>query len=394
MAFLDYDGLKRYTEKLKSWVSANFVPNVPTSWAQIQREVRLGHGAVLFPVGSQLTLKHSVYGDIAMDVVSHDTVKKAKLSEDGQAQYDADGKITAVENAHTMTLMAHDCIVNLQYDSAEAMYYAESGLAAGTYNFTVGAAYLQWAAGTYQFTLTQAVPAGGQLCIGGNAGRALTALKVNSYASASSTSVIESAAITSGSEGTSLGTLGTELNHAQRISYGSNNYKESALRQMLNSDAAAGSVWTAQTYFDRPPTWAASTAGFLNGCDTDFLDAIATAVVKCSANDTYECPTSMGGTVTKNTAYEVADKIFMASATEVGLNGGGVADRSTLFQYYDGAEDADRIKTLSDAANPWWIRTMQTGLPAYMRLVGKNGTISYTMAMASGAGIAPACIIA
>ena len=377
MAFLDYDGLKRYTEKLKAWVGANFVPNAPTSWAQIQREVQVGHGAVLFPVGSQLTLTHSVYGDIAMDVVSHDTVKKY-----------------GDESAHTMTLMAHDCIVNLQYDSAEAMYYAESGLAAGTYNFTVGAVYLQWAAGTYQFTLTQAVPAGGQLCIGGNAGRALTALKVNSYASASSTSVIESAAITSGSEGTSLGTLGTELNHAQRISYGSNNYKESALRQMLNSDAAAGSVWTAQTYFDRPPTWAASTAGFLNGCDTDFLDAIATAVVKCSANDTYECPTSMGGTVTKNTAYEVADKIFMASATEVGLNGGGVADRSTLFQYYDGAEDADRIKTLSDAANLWWIRTTQTGLPAYMRLVGKNGTISYTMAMASGGGIAPACIIA
>ena len=376
MAFLDYDGLKRYTEKLKSWVSGSFVPKTPTSWAEIQREVQLGHGAVLYPVGSQLTLKHSVYGNIAMDVVSHDTVKKY-----------------GDENAHTMTLLAHDCIANLQFDSAEAMYYAATELAAGTYNFTVGAAYASWAAGTYQFTLTQAVPAGGQLCIGGNSGTALAALKVNSYASASSTDVIESAAITSGAEGTSLGTLGTELNHPHRISYGSNNYKESAMRQFLNSDAAAGSVWTAQTYFDRPPTWATSTAGFLNGCDADFLDAIATAVVKCSANGTYECPASMGGTVTKNTAYELTDKIFLASVTEVGLSDGGVADGSTLFQYYDGAENADRIKTLNGNAYYWWLRTPYAWNGYYVRYVNTDGSMRNHYAETTR-GLVPACIIA
>ena len=374
MAFLDYDGLKRYTEKLKSWVSANFVPNVPTSWAQIQREVQVGHGAVLFPVGSQLTLKHSVYGDIMMDVVSHDTVKKY-----------------GDESAHTMTLLAHDCIMNLQYDAPEAMYYAATELAAGTYNFTVGEAYSKWAAGTYQFTLTQAVPAGGQLCVSGNAGTALTSLKVNSCASASSTSVIESAAITSGAEGTSLGTLGTELNHAQRISYGSNNYKESAMRQMLNSDAAAGSVWTAQTYFDRPPTWAASTAGFLNGCSEDFLNAIATAVVKCSANNTYECPASMGGTVTKNTAYELTDKVFLASETEVG--GGDAADGSTLYEFFEGATNADRIKYLNGSARQWWLRTPASWSAGSVRFVNADGGWGTNYALYTN-GLAPACIIA
>ena len=274
MAFLYYDGLRRLVAIMDERYTRN---RTKDSWLTVQKNVRLGRGETLFPVGSQLTLKHSVYGDIVMDVVSHDTVKKY-----------------GDESAHTMTLMAHDCIMNLQYDAPEAMYYAATELAAGTYNFTVGAAYSKWAAGTYQFTLTQAVPEGGQICISGNAGTALTSLKVNSCASASSTSVIESAAITSGSGGTSLGTLGTELNHSHRISYGSNNYKESAVRQFLNSDAAAGSVWTPQTYFDRPPTWAGSTAGFLNGCDADFLDAIATAVVKCSANNRYEYPESAG----------------------------------------------------------------------------------------------------
>ena len=378
MAFLDYDGLKRYTEKLKAWVGANFVPNVPTSWAQIQREVQVGHGAVLFPVGSQLTLKHSVYGDIVMDVVSHDTVKKY-----------------GDERAHTMTLMAHDCIMNLQYDASEAMCYAATELAAGTYNFTVGAAYSKWAVGTYQFTLTQAVPAGGQICIGGNADTVLTDLYIQTYASQQTTTVLETTAskIASGSAGISLGVWAKDLNSPQRMSWGSNNYKESAMRQMLNSDAAAGSVWTPQTYFDRPPTWAASTAGFLNGCDADFLDAIATAVVKCSANNTYECPESAGGTVTRNTAYEVADKIFLASETEVGLDGGDVADGSTLYEFFEGAENADRIKTLNGSAIYWCLRTAYTARASGIRNVNSNGGLNYNHAR-NAHGLAPCCIIA
>ena len=369
MGFLDYPGLQRF----KNWLDKTYMKITPEDWMQIQRDIRSGNGAVLYPVGTQLVLHHATLGDILMDVVSHDTVKK-----DGDA------------DAHTMTVLAHACLMNLQFDAPEAFYYAENGLAAGTYNITAAAAFSNWAAGTYQFTLAQAVPAGGQLCINGNYGTALTSLKVQSFASRTSTTAIETVDITEGSGGTSLGTFATELNHPQRISYGSNNYKESAARQMLNSQAAAGSVWTPQTGFDRPPSWAASQAGFLNGCSDDFKAAIATAVVKCSANNTYEAPDS---TVTKNTAYTLADKVFLASRVEVGLGTGDVADSSTLFQFYDGADNDDRIKLLGTSARYWWLRTPYSGYAHGVRYVNTAGSLTNGNAN-SAIGLVPACIIA
>ena len=348
----------------------------------VQADVQRGNGAFLYPVGTQLTLKHAFYGDIVFDVVAHDTVKKS-----------------GSPNAHTMTLLAHDCIStqNFQFDSPEAMYYAETELAAGTYNFTVGATYSKWEAGTYQFTLTQAVPAGGQICIGGNADTVLTDLYIRTYASQQTTTVLETTAskIASGSAGTSLGAWAKDLNSPQRMSWGSNNYKESALRQLLNSDAAAGSIWTPQTKFDRPPSWVSDSnyEGYLKGCPADFLDAIAPAVVKCSANNTYECPASMGGTVTKNTAYELTDKIFLASEWEVGLDGGDVADGSTLYEFFEGAENADRIKTLNGSAIYWWLRTAYTARASGSRNVNSNGGLNYNHAK-NTYGLVPACIIA
>ena len=346
----------------------------------VQADVQRGNGAFLYPVGTQFTLKHSFYGDIVFDVVAHDTVKKS-----------------GSPNAHTMTLMAHDCIMNLQYDAPEAMYYAATELAAGTYCFTVNSAYGQWAVGTYNFTLSKNVPAGGQICIGGDSNTALTGLNIKTYASQQTTTVLETTAskIASGSAGTSLGDWAENLNHPQRMAWGSNNYKESALRQLLNSDAAAGSIWTPQTKFDRPPSWVSNSnyEGFLKGCPADFLDAIAPAVVKCSANNLYECPESAGGTVTKNTAYELTDKIFLASETEVGLNGGDVADGSTLYEFFEGATNADRIKYLNDNARNWWLRTPFARDAIGGRRVGIDGSLNSTDAY-NAIGLVPACIIA
>ena len=191
-----------------------------TTWAGIQKAVRAGIAPDILPVGTQLLVKHSVYGEHLYDVVAHDYLKSV---------HD--------ENAHTMTLLCHDQIAAIQFDSMEAFYYAEAELPAGTYNFTLATAYSSWAAGTYQFTLTQALPKGGQLAISGYADAAMTSRQVRAYANQTTTTATESVAITSGNGGTSLGTFGTELNHSHRVSYGSNNYKESAIRQMLNSSA-------------------------------------------------------------------------------------------------------------------------------------------------------------
>ena len=54
----------------------------------------------------------------------------------------------------------------IQFSAPQALYFAETGLAAGTYNFKLlGTGYDEAYGGgkTYQFTLTQAVPVGGQL---------------------------------------------------------------------------------------------------------------------------------------------------------------------------------------------------------------------------------------
>lgn len=229
-----------------------------STWAGIQKAVRSGIASEILPIGTQLAVNHSVYGTRLFDVVAHDYLKNV---------HDPD--------AHTMTIMQHDLLTGIQFDSPEAVYYAEAQLAAGTYNFTI-AGYDKWVAGTYQFTLTSPVPAGGQICVSGQYPYqgSITAASIKTYSSRTSTTPIETAAITAGSGGTSLGTCGEgALNHIHRIAYGSNNYKESAMRQFLNSSAAAGSVWTPQTKFDRPPTWLTTLTGYKAGLDQDRIQA-------------------------------------------------------------------------------------------------------------------------
>lgn len=344
-----------------------------TTWAGIQKAVRAGIAPDILPIGTQLLVHHSVYGDHLYDVVAHNYFKSV---------HDPD--------APTMTLLCHDVIDNVQFDGMEAFYYAEEELPAGTYNFTLAETYDQWAAGTYQFTLTQVLPKGGQLAINGYYDAAITARQVVAYASRTATTATESVAITAGNGGTSLGTFGVELNHAHRVSYGSNNYKESAMRQFLNSAANAGSVWTPQTKFDRPPSWVASLAGFAGGFDDEFLSVVGEVVVPCSSNDIYESPDS---TVTKGGKYIVTDKFYLASTMEiVGSYPSCIADDSVLFPYYEGTDAADRIKYKNAAPAWWWLRSA-TRWHAYTVLrVRSDGSLNVHSAFSSG-GCAPACTI-
>ena len=124
-------------ENLAKIANAITSGNDISTWAGIQKAVRIGVAPDLFPVGSQLSVNHKVYGTHMYDVVAHNHYKSA---------HD--------KNAHTMTLMCHDVLNKLQFDAPEALYYAKDGLAAGTYHFTLNSTYSSWAAGTYQFTLT------------------------------------------------------------------------------------------------------------------------------------------------------------------------------------------------------------------------------------------------
>ena len=343
-----------------------------STWEGIQKAVRSGIAKDILPVGSQLAVNHSVYGTRLFDVVAHDYLKSV---------HD--------ENAHTMTIQQHDLLPGTQFDAPEAFYYAETQLAAGTYNVILATAYGGWAAGTYQFTLTQAVPAGGQLRINGYESTAITSLKVQSFANRTTNTATESVAITAGSGGTNLGTFGEgAINSIQRVSYGSNNYKESAMRQFLNSSAAAGSVWTPQTKFDRPPSWQTSLAGYKAGLDQDFLAVVGKVVLPCSANNIYEAPDS---SITKGTAYTLNDEFYLASRAEI-FGSHDVNDGTVLFPFYEGAGNADRIKYRDGSAAYWWLRTPNSGHARNVRRVDSDGTVYYYGA--SGAyGLAPACTI-
>ena len=343
-----------------------------STWEGIQKAVRSGIAKDILPVGSQLAVNHSVYGTRLFDVVAHDYLKSV---------HD--------ENAHTMTIQQHDLLPSTQFDAPEAFYYAEAELPAGTYNFTLATAYSSWAEGTYQFTLTNPVPKGGQLAISGYADAAMTARQVRSYANQTTTTATESVAITAGSGGTNLGTFGEGLNHSHRVSYGSNNYKESAMRQFLNSSAAAGSVWTPQTKFDRPPSWLTSLAGYKNGLDQDFLAVVGKVVLPCSANNTYEAPDS---SIAKGTKYTLNDEFYLASAREIFNTNWDVADDSKVFPFYEGAGNADRIKYRDGSAAYWWLRTPGSGGAYYVRLVYSDGAM-YRNGAYSAYGLAPACTI-
>ena len=364
------------------------------TWEDIKNAVRLGLGAKLFPVGYEFTTEDATTGAVITWVVrDHD--KHAA----------ANGKLT-----HSMTLEAKYVYSNsvgtyltLVFDAYEALYYAAEEIPAGTYNFTWNYATSSMVNGTYQFTLTKAVPAGGQIVLGTNSSStAITGCKIATYATVAATAAIESGiVVTEGSEGTSLGTIAAtsatseNLNCAQRIMWGSNNYAQSAARQWLNSDAAAGSVWTPTNKFDRAPSWATSKAGFMKGLPADFLAAVQPAAIPCRTNSVFEVNSLDGTEFTVNTAYTLNDMFFMLSRPEIygSWDSSSIKD-GELLEYYEGLTDIERIKyDAAGSARHCWLRSPIPGYASNERFVGASGALDSYGAI-GGHGVAPACIIA
>ena len=287
----------------------------------------------------------------------------------------------------------------MQFDAQEALYYAENGLTPGTYHFTV--ANQNWYAGdngkTFQFTLTQQVPEGGQVYLSMTYNATLAGKSVRTYADASSTAVIETATLTEGAEGTSLGTtngVGT-INHMHRIALGSNNYAQSAARQWLNSNASVGSVWMPQTKYDRPPSWAAAYNGFMHSLPADFLAVVAPAVIPCQTNSIYECASLDGTAFAVDQEYNLTDKFFLLSRPEVyGLSDSTTIKDGELLNYYDGLTNPERKKyDNGGTGRRAWLRSPYPAHATTERIVDLDGSGNITTANSS-LGVAPACIIA
>ena len=361
------------------------------TWEDVKNAVRLGLGPVLFPVGYEFTTLDSDTGnDIIWVVRAHDHHKAANT------------KLT-----HTMTLemknvysLANGTYMGLQFDRTEALYYAEEELAAGTYNFSLLEGYrTEYGGGkTLSFTLANPVPAGGIITFPWGEQNQSTDTKINTYAGNAAAVAIESVDVTESAEGISLGTANGAgmLNYMPRVCCGSNNYAQSAVRQWLNSNVAAGSMWwTPQTKYDYLPVSVLSFNGFMHGLPADFLSVVQTASIPCRTTSVYEINSLDGTEFTINQIYELQDKFFLLSRPEIfgGWDNTSYKD-GELLEFYEGLTNTERVKyDAAGSARNCWLRSPVPGDTYGERIVSPSG--GWSSGRANYAyGVAAACIIA
>lgn len=205
----------------------------------------------------------------------------------------------------------------VQFSHQRAFLRCPSGLAVGTYYFTIES---KWgnnvnAGDVVCFTTTQAVPEGGRVagCYGAP-DQAKSNWKIYTY-SADGKTIIETITPTFAASGTNLGiqknaTRNGDLNSCQEMAYGWNRWKTSALRQYLNSVAPVGAWWTAQDEWDIAPDQLTTKAGYLSGWSEEFVNSIKEVKVT-----TY--PNTVQDDTSGNTPDITFDKVFLPSLEEM-----------------------------------------------------------------------------
>lgn len=358
----------------------------PTTWEEIRILCRNNKIRGLLEIGESIPFEKDgeMWNAIVMDFI-----------EDGQH---SDG-LKLRDGLQTGVIFQTEKIMyNLQFDEREAFYVAKNGLSSGTYNFTIGDH--SWKTDEvgkiYQFSLSNDIPSGSQLVWTQAYNATLNGSKINIFSNGNSTSIIESPTLSEGSSGTSLGTiknaLNGDFNSCQRAIFGSNRYKESALRQHLNSDKNVGEYWISTNVFDRPPSWNNITKGFLNGLQKDLKDNIATIDRSIHRN-----------TVTDDDGLDnISEKIFLPSRNEVYFTQED-SDNTRPFAFYrDNSghsapfnEDSEfRIKNQKNGAPYyWWLDSPSVGSASSGRVVSPTGADN-TSSASSSFGVAPAFVIA
>lgn len=345
------------------------------SWQGVQRIVNLGLAHNAFKIGDKLKCNHSEYGVLTWDVVD--------------------------ATPERLSLCAHNIIDTLEFDEREALYYAENGLAAGNYWFSLMKRgwYEPDSYKSFNFTLTNDVPARAHLVLDVAYNAPLNGSNVIVYADANSTEILETAPIIEGIGLTFLGYADgstPNLNHIMRAILGSNSYKESAIRQWLNNDGEVGNAWTPQTIFDRPSYGAVRRPGFLNGLDADFLEVISYAEY-----DTFQYD---GGVTGRET---LTDRFMLPSRSEVYAGAvGGIPSNieGEPFPYFSQfsdhsspstAADTNRVKTrLKDSkAAPWWTRTPNVYSQYIVHTIFASGKLSDGNDAVNAWGVVPVCHI-
>lgn len=331
------------------------------------------------PNGSVFKETHDVYGDIYF-------VTRAKNQH--KVVGDPTRPTITIQALYLLSAGGGSTAATFQYDRPEAFYKVTEAIPANTVCKFTTPALDRWAAGTYNFTATAEIPVGAKLCISGYSySAALTSMKVNVYANAKATSTLAQYTISEGAGVATmdLGTWGTDKNHPQRISYGSNNEAQSNIFQWLNADTGSGymdSVYEEKTDYDMMDTSFTSKKGFLGGFSDEFRSYLGLCEIPNITNNVFEVSpyTANGAKYTHNGYF------FLPSRKEIyGSNETNGENDEVQFDYYKdiATSNADKLMYAkgTTAATTYWLRTPYAGYArgvrvCYAGLGGALGTDS------------------
>jgi hypothetical protein len=382
-------------------IAHGYSDTLATDYATIQRLVRNGLAPQVFNIGDKINVPWSdgaatpTTRTIPFDVMHFGNVTLQ------------DGEVVP-----GMFLQAHYSLpFGTQFDNYEAFYAAKTAdLAAGTYYVTLGTSWGSNAVAgkSYQFTLANPLVKGGHLTgFYGMPDQAPANWKVYSWASQTATTATETVAVTEGTGGTFLGTIkfgGSDpINCMQRVAYGYNRWSQSAIRQWLNSSAAANAWWSPKNDFDHFPDYLAR-PGFLTGFGDAFLNVLGKPQMKTCANYLTD-----GGTADAPTIDITYDTFFLPSleqhfitpqqAAVSGIEGDaweywmralGTSTPASVYNTYPNFRTYD----LDNHTSPLyvWMRSAFRGTSYLPWLVISSGSVTYNGAV-SGYRAAPACVI-
>ena len=366
---LTYGACKAYIDRFISSAA-------PTTWEQFQQAVRAGTIGNYFSVGDQFNVMKSG-SNLVLDLVDIGSSAR-NIAANGNAPVDPN-YFTRFPNAKPVTFLMHDVINGVMFDNSEANYQITTGIASGSKcNISLESATI--AAATYNFTAPSALVVGGRLRIS-NA----TTLQYYATPAAAAVNIAMVAGAADAEYISIIGSLSTQ-NHKDRVSYGSNKYTESAIRQWLNAGGAAASFWVSKSNYDLAPSWHSTLAGFRNGLDPDLLAVLGETTREVELNTV----TDGGGQAT------ISDNIFLPSRMEIYGSVETAGHKGLQFQAYVGTANADKIKydsTALSTARIWWLRSPNAGAsntPRYAYSVtGELGSGSAY----GGIGAAAACVI-
>lgn len=332
------------------------------------------------PNGSVFKETHDVYGDIYF-------VTRAKNQH--KVVGDPTRPTITIQALYLLSAGGGSTAATFQYDRPEAFYKVTEAIPANTVCKFTTPALDRWAAGTYNFTATAEIPVGAKLCISGYSySAALTSMKVNVYANAKATSTLAQYTISEGAGVATmdLGTWGTDKNHPQRISYGSNNEAQSNIFQWLNADTGSGymdSVYEEKTDYDMMDTSFTSKKGFLGGFSDEFRSYLGLCEIPNITNNVFEVSpyTANGAKYTHNGYF------FLPSRKEIyGSNETNGENDEVQFDYYKdiATSNADKLMYAkgTTAATTYWLRTPYAGYAGHVRVcdAGSGGALNNSSA--------------